>query len=127
MSKIYLVQLNWFIDGIKGQDEPKRKKGNDCIVIVSSLDEVDNVAESVVESMGQGGTSTSFHSIDIEKDEFDYYPTFVSAYWSCDNVDNYGLLEAVILKEFIKEDLINKNIDKSIAEAIEKQAYYSFH
>lgn len=117
--QIHLVQLNWFIDGIKGLDEPKRVYGNDCVVIVADECDVLLVAEDAVDSMGQGGTITDFHTID--NDEFSYTVKFTSKYWGYDNVENFGLIDYSIIQSFNKNEITNK----AVLEAIEKGAYYT--
>lgn len=116
--KIHLVQLNWFIDGIKGLDKPKRVLGNDCVVIVADECDIGLVAEAVVDSMGQGGTATDFHT--INSNEFSYAAKFVSMYWGYDNVENFGLVDWSVIQCFNKNEITNK----AVLEAIEKEAYY---
>lgn len=123
-SKLFLVNIHWFIDGVRGSVSEKRFFGEDAIVITSRKDEIDQIAELTVESMGQGGTTTSFHCIDMEKDEFSHSPKFVSKYWGYDNVLNFGIVKTTILKEFTMLEYAEEKCGAAIEEAVRKRAYY---
>lgn len=124
--KIFVIKINWFINGIIGTNiNIHPKLGSDFVVFNGEESDILLFCEDLIDTFGQSSRFSHF-VLNYKDKKIEEISNFESRYWSFDNVNNFGLVNYEVISSYsLKDFKENKINDKLVCEAVENRKFYS--